>query len=156
MPSKRQERQPIKRTTVSRSPASALLPYKVLCILLFGRMRWISRHGGTVSVPVRNLSAYLKTTPDHIKSALLSLENWELVRAYHWHRTFVEIDLEVPVGMMMLLPAAVQLAAEQEAAMVALLTKDARVIDIERAEDPEHPLNRDSSGFDIEEEDHDH
>ena len=86
-------------------PSTASEPYRALCVLLWGRMSWITRNNNEYIFRASNLYKLLKTDQDILKSSLNTLVTWGLVLDYKWVKGLVYVTIEVPVGMAIHIPS---------------------------------------------------
>ncbi len=138
---------PRKVSYQTRMPNAALLPYKLLTILLYGQFGWLKRDGqGWARCPVLASRNYLKTNPENLRCALTSLENWGVIKKYHWYKNWFEVELEIPQGMALYTPAIILTARKDSAELFEFLGDEETATSIARQTDPRHPLNREPQG----------
>ncbi len=131
------------KTTRIRKPHTAILPYKILTILLYGRFRWLHRDGtGWIRCTTRQMCVYLKTEPDHVKGSLKSLENWGVIKKLNYYGTYWEVELEIPTGMAIYRPAITLTPSGEQPELFELLAQDPEQLEAMRAADPDHILNQ--------------
>lgn len=131
------------KSTRIRKPHTAVLPYKLLTILMYGRFRWLHRDGaGWVRCTTRQMCVYLNTEPDHVKGCLKSLENWGVIRKLNHYGTYWEVQLEIPVGMAIYQPSITLTPSTSQPELFELLSHTAEELEAMRAADPDHILNQ--------------
>lgn len=136
-----------------RKPHTAVMPYKLGIILLYGRFRWLHRDGtGYVRCTTRQMCIYLNTEPDHLKGCLKSLENWGLLKKVSWWKSYFEVLLEIPAGMVLYQPSITLSPSPTQPELFELLAQTAEQVEAMRSADPNHILNQTAlSGVDADE-----
>ena len=86
-------------TMAGRPKNTRILPYRLLCILLYGKMDWLARDGYAVTAPVGVLANCLKTRPHRLQEYVYALEDWGLVETARYNPHWVQVQLKTPVGM---------------------------------------------------------
>lgn len=90
---------------MARPKISAVLPYKLLVIVLYGRFKWVNRDPlGVTRLPTARLCSYLRTDTQRLREAMESLDDWGVITRWKWWGHYIEIVPEVPQGMIIKIP----------------------------------------------------
>jgi hypothetical protein len=95
----RQRREEIieKRRVGQRGPT---LPYRLLALLLYGRVPGIKRMGhGRVLVETTQLADYLKTSNDRLRNYTEKLADWGVIEDVEMYTGTMIVYLAMPHGM---------------------------------------------------------